>query len=195
MYRPAEAVPVEVPEISDSKIVVAFGIPDFDPLFERWLSAVSRQATIIGERQGWLSRARDAREILRLDVLRRIYLVNEYEAIDDPQASSFEEAVAVQPFRGFDVAVVKRGVSGVVVVEEMHGEVRLTSILTVPVDTNSTVGSGDVFAGVFAERLALGNSVIKAAKWGCAAAALSLQASQNLLTAEAYSRASDLMSD
>ena len=195
MYRPAEAVPVEVPEITASKIVLAFGIPDFDPLLEGWLSVVNRQVTVIWDRQGWLSRARDAREILQLDALRRIYLANEYEATYDAQASSFEEAVKVQPVRGFDVAVVKKGVSGVVVIEELHGEVRFTSIPAFPVDTNSTVGSGDVFAGVFAARLALGSSVVKAAKWGCAAAAVSLQTGQNLLTTEAYSQASGLMSD
>ena len=195
MYRPAEAIPVEVPEIPDSKIIVAFGIPDFDPLLEGWLSAVNRQATVIWDRQGWLSRARDAGGILRLDALTRIYLANEYEAIDDAQASSIEEAMTVQPVRDFDVAVVKRGKAGVVVIEERHGEVRFTSIPAFPVNTRSTVGSGDVFAGVFAARLALGSSVVKAAKWGCAAAAVSLQAGQNLLTAEAYEQANALMSD
>ena len=195
MYRPAEAIPVEVPEIPDSKIVVAFGIPDFDPLLEGWLSAVNCQATVIWDRQGWLSRARDAGEILRLDALRRIYLANADEAIDDAQASSIEEAVTVQPVRDFDVAVVKIGEAGVVVIEERHGEVRFTSIPAFPVNTRSTVGSGDVFAGVFAARLALGSSVVKAAKWGCAAAAVSLQAGQNLLTAEAYEQANALMSD
>ena len=195
MYRPAEAIPVEVPEIPDSKVVVAFGIPDFDPLLEGWLSGVNRQATVIWDRQGWLSRARDAGGILRVDALGRIYLANEDEAIDDAQASSIEEAVTVPPIRDFDVAVVKRGEEGVVVFEEGDGEGRFTSIPAFPVNTRSTVGSGDVFAGVFAARLALGSSIVEAAKWGCAAAAVSLRAGQNLLTAEACEQAMALMSD
>ena len=194
MYRPAEAVPAEAPEIPTSKIIVAFGIPDFDPLLEGWLSPVNRQATVIWDRQGWLSRARDATEILRLNALRHIYLANEDEAIDDAQASSFDEAVMVHPASGFDVAVIKRGETGVVVIEENLGEVSCIPVPAFPVNASSTVGSGDVFAGVFAARLAIGDSFVAAAKWGCAAAAVSLQAGQNLLTAEAYAQASSLMS-
>ena len=194
MYRPAEAVPVEAPEIPASKISLAFGIPDFDPLVQGWLSGLDGPATIIWDRQGWLSRARDAREILRLNVPRRIYLANEGEAIEDAQVETFNEMLAILPAPGFDVAVVKRGEAGVVVLEESHGIVRSTTIPAFLVHTRSTVGSGDVFAGVFAARLALGDSVVTAAQWGCAAAAISLQTGQNLLTAEAYEYARQLIS-
>ena len=194
MYRPAEAVPIGAPEIPASNIVVAFGIPDFDPLKEGWLSWPGRQVTVIWDRQGWLSRARDAREVLRLDVLRRIYLANEGEAIEDVQASSFDEALAAQPASGFDVAVIKRGEEGILSIEEHLGEVIFTHVPAFPVKASSTVGSGDVFVGVFAARLALGDSVVTAAKWGCAAAAVSLKADQNLLTAESYAQACELIS-
>ena len=194
MYRPAEAVPVDAPEISAFNIVVAFGIPDFDPLAEGWLSELDHQATVIWDRQGWLSRARDAREILRLEVSRRIYLANEDEAIEDANVSSLDATLAVQPAGGFGVAVIKRGEAGVVVVEESDGEVSITSIPAFSVNTSSTVGSGDVFAGVFAARMALGESPVTAAKWGCAAAAVSVQSDKNLLTAEAYVQARDLLS-
>ena len=53
MYRPAEAIPAKAPAIPESNIVVAFGIPDFDPLIEGWLSGLDRQATVIWDRQGW----------------------------------------------------------------------------------------------------------------------------------------------
>ena len=195
MYRPAEAVPVEAPEIPTSNIVVAFGIPDFDPLAEGWLKRLDRQATIIWDRQGWLSRAKDAREVLRLNVPKRVYLANEDEAIEDARVCSFDAALAAQPASGFDVAVIKRGKSGVVVIEKSHGEVGFTSIPAFPVNTSSTVGSGDVFAGVFAARLALGDSVVTAAKWGCAAAAVSLEDGQNLLSAQAFAQANELLSD
>ena len=194
MYRPAEAVPIEAPEIPTSNIVVAFGIPDFDPLVQGWSIGLDRQETVIWDRQGWLSRARDAREILRLKVARRIYLANEDEAIEDAQAGSIDEALAGLPARGFDVGVVKRGEAGVVVIQESDGEVSLTPVPAFPVSTNSTVGSGDVFAGAFAARLALGDSVVTAAQWGCAAAAISLKTNQNLLTSEAYGQARDLIS-
>ena len=195
MYRPAESVPVEIPEIPVVTMVLAFGIPDFDPLMEGWLTRLDRRVTIIWDKQGWLSRTRDAEEILRREALRRIYLANEDEAVEDAQASSFDEAMTVQPASGFDVAVIKRREKGVVVIEESLGEVSCTPVPAFPVNTSSTVGSGDVFAGAFAARLALGDSVVAAAKWGCAAAAISLKAGQNLLTAEAYAQACNLISN
>ena len=186
-------VPVDAPEISAFDIVVAFGLPDFDPLAEGWLSEIDHQATVIWDRQGWLSRARDSREVLRLDVSRRIYLANEDEAIEDANVSSFDATLAIQPVSGFDVVVIKRGEAGVVVVEESKENVSITSIPAFPVNTNSTVGSGDVFAGTFAARMALGEPTVTAAKWGCAAAAVSLRGDKNLLTAEAYAQARDLL--
>ena len=120
-------------------------------------------------------------------------MANEEEAIEDAQARSFDEAMAVQPARGFDVAVVKRGESGVVVIERGLDEVGFTTVPSFPVSARSTVGSGDVFAGAFAARLAYGESVVAAAKWGCAAAAVALRTDQNLLTTEAYAQASELL--
>ena len=195
MYRPAEALPYEVPEIPIADIVVVFGIPDCDPVTMGWLSGLEKHATVIWDRQGWLSRARDATEILRLDALRQIYLANEGEAIEDAQVGSFDEALAGQPPYGFDVSVIKRGEAGVVVIERCLGEATLTAIPSFPVNATSTVGSGDVFAGVFAARLALGDAVVTAAKWGCAAATVSLTANHNLLSAEAYRQASELVLD
>ena len=194
MYRPAEAIPCEAPRIPPAEIVVAFGIPDCDPVKMGWLNSLKRSATVIWDRQGWLSRARDAREILQLDVLRRIYVANEEEAIEDAQAGSFEEAMAAQPARGFDVAVVKRGELGVVVIEKGPNEISFTTVPSFQVSARYTVGSGDVFAGAFAARLALGEPVVAAAKWGCAAAAVALRTDQNLLTAEAYAQANELLS-
>ena len=192
-YRPAEAVPVEAPEIPASNTILAFGIPDFDPLAAGWLNGIEPRATVIWDRQGWLSRARDASEVLRLSAPRRIYLANEDEAIEDAHVGSLDATLAVQPASGFDVAVIKRGEAGVVVIERSHGKLRFTSIPAFPVDTSSTVGSGDVFAGVFAARLALGESAVTASKWGCAAAAVSLTAKRNLLIDETYVQASELM--
>ncbi len=43
------------------------------------------------------------------------------------------------------------------------------------VRTSNSIGSGDVFAGAFAARLALGDSPTLASTWGCAAAAKALR--------------------
>ena len=194
MYRPAEAIPAEAPKIPPSNIIVTFGIPDFDPLREGWFSQLDCQATVIWDRQGWLSRARDTREVLRWNVSKRIYLASGDEAIEDANVSSFDETLAIQPPRGFDIAVIKRGRAGVVVIEKALGAINCTSVPAFPVDTNSTVGSGDVFAGAFAARLALGDSMATAAKWGCAAAAVSLSDDQNLLSSQALAQANEMMS-
>lgn len=189
MYRPAEAVPAMIPSLPESKVVLAFGFPDFDPLAEGWLDGLTSQATVIWDRQGWLSRARDASGVLRLGASKRIQLANEDEAAVDTRMSSFEETVAAQPADGFDVAVIKRGEMGVVVAERTLEGVILTDVPAYPVNTNCTVGTGDVFAGTLAARLALGDSVVAAARWGCITVAAALETGQNLLSAEGYLRA------
>lgn len=194
MYRPAEAVPAEIPEIPEANVVAVFGIPDFDPISEGWLSSTVRQATIIWDRQGWLSRARDATELTRLDALRRIYLANEQEAIEDAAVGSLDEALAVQPLVGFDAAIIKRGAAGVIVVEHVAGGIRSTHVPAFAVNVASTIGSGDVFAGAFSAGLALGESVVESARWGCAAASISLKEGHNLLTANDYEKALILIS-
>ena len=194
MYRPAEALPQELPQIPEADVVVVFGIPDCDPVELGWLGAGEKYRTVIWDRQGWLSRARDASTILQVRTHRRIYVANELEATEDARVGSLHEALLGQPPHGFDAAVVKRGTAGVIVVETANGVARQVVVPAFPVSTSSTIGSGDVFAGVFAARLAYGEPIDTAAKWGCAAAAISLTADQSLLAAEAYLQASELMS-
>ena len=194
MYRPAEALPEKSPCVSEADVVLVFGIPDCDPVDLGWLGAGKSYGIVIWDRQGWLSRARDASTILQVDAHRRIYVANEFETMEDARVDSFDEALLDQPPRGFDAAVVKRGASGVVVVEKAGGNKRQAIVPAFPVRTNSNIGSGDVFAGFFAASLASGDPIDTAAKWGCAAAAVSLQVNQNLLTAESYAQARDLLS-
>ena len=195
MYRPAEALPNEIPEIPYANTVVAFGIPDCDPIAIGWLDELEEHTTLIWDRQGWLSRARDHSAILRLNASRSIYVANEGEALEDGGYGSLEQMLDKQPPSGFDVAVIKRGETGVLVIERNLGVVNSTSAPAYPVHCASTVGSGDIFAGVFAARLTLGDSTVTAAKWGCAAAAVSLRTNQNLLTAGAYEQARKLISN
>ena len=194
MYRPAEALPQELPQIPEADVVLVFGIPDCDPVELGWLGARESYGTVIWDRQGWLSRARDASAILQVKSRRRMYLANELETIEDARLDSLDEALLDQPPRGFDAAVVKRGAAGVIVVENSAGIKRQVIVPGFPVRTNSNIGSGDVFAGVFAARLASSDPIDTAAKWGCAAAAVSLKADQNLLNANAYVQARDLLS-
>ena len=40
MYRPAERLPSQLPEVPQAGIIVAFGIPDCDPADLGWLGVV-----------------------------------------------------------------------------------------------------------------------------------------------------------
>ncbi len=194
MYRPAESLPQEVPQIPCADVVVTFGIPDCDPVRLGWLGSGGDYATVIWDRQGWLSRARDAKAVLEIDALKRIYVANELEAIEDSRVSSLDDALLVQPPRGFYAAVIKRGEAGVVVVEAGEDKSSPAIVPAYSVSANSTIGSGDVFAGAFAASLASGEPPLAAAKWGCAAAAISLRTNRNLLSTEAYAQARELIS-
>ena len=194
MYRPVEQLPSQMPQIPKAGTVLAFGIPDCDPVVMGWLGSGDDDATMIWDRQGWLSRARDARAIVQLQACRRIYLANEREATGDAGVGSLAEALTKQPPHGFDVAVVKRGDAGVIVFERDAGGATQTPVPSFPVRVRSTVGSGDVFAGVLAARLAQGEPVASAARWACAAAAVALRTERNLLTSDACEQARELMS-
>ena len=193
MYKPAEALPEKTPWVPNADVVLAFGIPDCNPIDLGWLDTDNSYGTVIWDRQGWLSRARDARAIVQIKAHRRIYIANELEAIEDARADSFDKALLEQPPYGFDAAVVKRGSSGIIVVERTGGAKRQVTVPAYPVFTNSTIGSGDVFAGAFAARLASGDAIYMAAKWGCAAASVSLQAGQNILDADSCGQARELL--
>ena len=194
MYRPGESLPQGLPQVPEADVVIVFGIPDCDPVELGWLGVDENYGTVIWDRQGWLSRARDSAAILRVKTRRRIYVANELEAIEDARTSSFQELFSEHPPRGFNASVVKRGAIDVTVVEAEGGTARQTTVPAFPVDTTSTIGSGDIFAGVFAARLAIGESLDTAANWGCAAAAVSLTVGRNLLSASDYNRASELIS-
>lgn len=158
-----------------------------------WLGSGNDDATIVWDRQGWLSRARDSKAIVGLHARTRVYLANESEAIEDAGTGSFVDALGVQPPMGFDTAFLKRGEAGVVVVERDGEDTTQTHVPAFPIRATSTVGSGDVFAGVLAAQLAQGEPPSSAARWACAAAAVALRGEQHLLPSDAYSQAQELM--
>ncbi len=195
LYRPAEAVPESQPRpLPSARVIVAFGIPDFDPIASGWLAGIGTKATLLWDRQGWLSRARNASGVLALAGLRKIYLANEKEAMEDAGVTSIDEALPMQPPAGFMGAVIKRGILGVVVVEHSSEGILIHTVNPFPVHTRSSIGSGDVFAGALAARLSLGSPLLEAAKWGCAASSVALAAGSNLLTDDAPGRMDLLMS-
>lgn len=190
MYRPAEAVPnAPPPSLPPAKIVVTFGIPDFDPIASGWLAGLGSDAILVWDRQGWLSRARNADFVLALAPSRKIYLANEAEAMEEAGANTFDEVLATQPPPSFADAVIKRGVRGVVVVERSNQGVSICGVDSFPVQVESTIGGGDVFAGALAARLSKGDSIVDAATWGCAASSIALESGTNLLDENALPRA------
>ena len=182
MYRPAEATPILPPQhLPCSQIVLVFAIPDYDPIAEGWLDAVAPFRTVIWDRQGWLSRARDSSAIAGMSLEHKIYLANESEAAEEAHTDSIDATLQMQPPSGFEVAVIKGGAKGVTVVERSGDSTRIERIPAFPVQTSSSIGSGDVFAGVFAARLAQKDIPVEAAHWACAAAAVALQSGTNRL--------------
>ncbi len=195
MYRPAESTPGSAPgELPDAAVVVVFGIPDYDPVAAGWLEDTAAGATLIWDKQGWLSRARDAAAVLALPQRRKVYLANEKEAMEDANVGTTQEALAAQPPTGFEVAVIKGGKRGVNVVERSTESPTTCFVPSYPVAVASTVGTGDVFAGAFSARLAQGGSPTEAARWACAASAVALRSGRNLLDPDAPTAVSELLS-
>ncbi|PWD50834.1 ribokinase [Serinibacter arcticus] len=101
-----------------------------------------------------------------LDVL----VVNEHEARDLTGEAQVDDAVAVLS-RRVPALVVTLGAAGALVVEDgLRTHVRGN-----PVTAVDTTGAGDCFCGVLAARLAAGDDLVTATRWGGAAGALAVQ--------------------
>jgi sugar/nucleoside kinase (ribokinase family) len=178
LYRPAEGTPDVVPELPNARVVLAFGIPDFDPLASGWLASLQPEF-LIWDRQGWLSRAHDNSRAARVTAGSRIYVANAQEALADLGATEKPD-----PPKGFNAALVKDGARGVRLIQQrQEGRFELR-IQAFHVEAESTVGSGDVFAGALAASLARDADLVEAIRVGCAAASVSLSRRHNLLTRE-----------
>jgi ribokinase len=151
MYRPAESLPSNVPNIRESRVVLVFGIPDFDPIASGWLDSLSSDSILIWDQQGWISRARDSNGAAALPPRSKTYLANLHEARDEFPAASPEETLNRLPPAGFNVAIIKRGAHGCSVVRTDDTERIDIPGFSVPV--RSTIGSGDAFAGALAASL------------------------------------------
>lgn len=118
MYRPAEAVPVAAPAVPIAEVYLVFGIPDFDPIAAGWLDGLPEDATLIWDRQGWMSRARDSRAAAALNPRRKILLANLQEGIDEFGGDTTSALVARLPPIGYESAVVKLGDAGLAMVSK-----------------------------------------------------------------------------
>ena len=172
IYRPAESTPIDVPQLPKApSVVLTFGIPDFDPIRAGWLDVIEAGSILIWDQQGWLSRARDSSDVIKLRPRRKIELANEDEAAGRHGVGSLAEAVSREPTAGFTASVIKSGIAGVTVIER---GVRPYRVASYPVVVRSSIGSGDIFAGAVSARLASHYSLSDAARWGCAAASVAL---------------------
>jgi sugar/nucleoside kinase (ribokinase family) len=170
MYRPAEAVPTTKPSIPAAKTYLVFGMPDFDAVAEGWLQILPRDATLLLDRQGWLSRARDYSSVSPLPPAVKVYLANEEEALAEFSIRRIDDLMSMLPPDGYQWAAVKRGPDGCVLAERSVDGNKLRVVEGFPVDTLDTIGSGDAFAGALAASIATGASMPNAASMANAAA-------------------------
>lgn len=165
LYRPAEASPFHLPPLRPARVLLVFGMPDFDPPSDPEVVAAARLSQVVfWDRQGWLSRTRDASTMSDLQIARRLLIANVDEAIDEGIID--QNSGAVELPRGFDTAILKDARRGSLVVDAAG---RSAAIPAYPVDVPNNVGSGDIFAGVVAAEVSRGIAVPEAARTAAAA--------------------------
>lgn len=176
MYRPAEALPTDIPILPEASAYVLFGIPDFDPIAAGWVTNLPRDCVLLWDRQGWISRARDCLGASRLLAQKKIYLANLGEALEEFTASDRSKLFRKLPPSGFNAAVIKDGPRGCTVIDFTHEEKSTIDIDGIQINSTSSVGSGDAFAGALAAGLAEDHSLERAALQANAVAAAFLEA-------------------
>jgi sugar/nucleoside kinase (ribokinase family) len=119
---------------------------------------------VVWDRQGWLSRTRDASAISNLHVEHRLLISNVDEAIDEGIIDQKTGVVTLPS--GFDAAILKDARRGAMVVEAAG---RRIAIPAYPVDVPNNVGSGDIFAGVVVAEVSRGAALEQAASLAAAA--------------------------
>jgi ribokinase len=107
--------------------------------------------------------------LARCDVL----IVNEHEQAVVAGTSVVARAHAELRRRGARAVVTTLGAAGAVVTDADGAVAELPSVPATVVDTT---GAGDAFAGVLAARLALGDPLVEAARWGTVAGSLAVRA-------------------
>jgi ribokinase len=95
------------------------------------------------------------------------------DAGNPPDPDAVRRAHAALRTRGARAVVTTLGAEGAMVTD---ADGVTEAIPALPASVVDTTGAGDAFAGVLAARLALGDSLIEAARWGAAAGSLAVRA-------------------
>lgn len=195
MFRPAESPPRTqlAGELPLASTYLLFGLPELDPVAEGWMTGIPADSTVLWDRQGWLSRARDWQTALDVPALRRIYVANQGEAMAEFDLDTADDLLARLPPEGFEAAVVKQGAAGCRYWLRRDGDVEGDLVAGFPVEAVSTIGSGDVFAGVLAARLAQGAELEVAVLMANAMAAAFLAEGRDVLATDLLRRAQSLI--
>lgn len=156
-----------LPALPSAGVVLCIGTPGFDVISERWIDRPSEGGVLLFDRQGSHSRVLGARMASTVPAARRLLLTNVHEARAETAAADLEGAIARLPPEGFDAALVKAGPWGVTLVRTS-----LAPVGAYDVSVRSTIGSGDVFAGVLAAGLCAGDELADAAASAAAASAV-----------------------
>jgi hypothetical protein len=119
----------------------------------------------------------------------RIYLANVGEAAQEVGGATPEELLENHPLPGFEFALLKNGRWGTTLLD---GRVR-TPIPAFRVDTSTTVGSGDVFAGALAARLARGDDIGAASTVAAAASAIAISEDSPLLDRSVHQKIEQML--
>lgn len=157
-----------IPALPWAPFVLCFGTPGFDVVRAGWLDRAADGASLLFDRQGSQSMVLGAKMAATVPAAHRILLGNVFEMTTETKEPRLNQVVEALPPAGFELAFVKTGVWGVLGVERDGDGVRGLGAFDVPVQ--STVGSGDVFAGVVSGLLAQGVDAFDAAREAVAAA-------------------------
>jgi hypothetical protein len=177
-FEHAQSQPVLTHDPPQARIVLVFGMPDLDPfesgLIARW---VHPQSTLLWDRQGVLSRTKDAVAACGVDARSRIYLANVGEAAQEGGGVTPRQLLENHPLPGFDYALLKNGRWGTTLLSSRER----AAIPAFHVAAATTIGSGDVFAGALAAGLAQGRNIRAASTDAAAAAAVAISGTSPLL--------------
>lgn len=157
-----------LPALPSCPVVLCFGTPGFDVIRARWLDRATDGATLLFDRQGSQSMVMGAAMAATIPAARRILLANVYEAFTETKQGSLAGAAKQLPPENYAATVLKAGPWGVLVLDADGGEEPFGAH---EVSVRSTIGSGDVFAGVLAAQAALGEHLADAVPAATAAAA------------------------
>lgn len=179
------------PALPSSSVVLCFGTPGFDVVRTGWLDRAAEGAVLLFDRQGSQSMVLGATMATTVPATRRILLGNVYEMVTETKASGMTRVVEALPAAGFDLALVKTGAWGVLGVGPACGDARGFGAFDVPI--RSTIGSGDVFAGIVSALMAQGRDVLDAVPEAVAAAGAWIACSADAPPANLRQRAAEVV--